>query len=427
MRRAALAALIAFATGCGGEREAAAPADAADGLARAPAAPGVDPAERERLGALGYVDVGEPLAPEAATGLISLDVERAAPGTTLLVHVHVCRAELIDLYGSVLRSWTARPCGQWGHAVLAPDGDLIAVGRDPHRADADAKREARYLLRLGWSGERRWRRDLPAHHDVEVAPDDRIFSLTYEHRAIPEVHPEIATRDHAIVELSPQGELLDEVSIYELAAAAPEVLPLHAVAPRLDEDTLEIDLLHANSVEWLRHPVRLDDGPPLAGPLLLVGLRSQDSAVLVDWAAKRLVWSWGKGEVSAPHDATWLPSGNLLFFDNGHGRDWSRVVEVDPRRREIVWEYRASEPESFFTLTRGGSQRLSNGNTLITESGKGRVIEVTADGEIVWEYRTPLLTSKREPGVIVRARRFESLSTDALGRLAAEGLLPWVD
>jgi len=35
---------------------------------------------------------------------------------------------------------------------------------------------------------------------------------------------------------------------------------------------------------------------------------------------------------------------------------------------------------------RGACQRLANGNTLITLSDKGRVLEVTQEGEIVWEF-----------------------------------------
>ena len=36
-----------------------------------------------------------------------------------------------------------------------------------------------------------------------------------------------------------------------------------------------------------------------------------------------------------------------------------------------------------------GVERLSNGNTLITESDPGRAFEVTAEKQIVWEYINP--------------------------------------
>jgi hypothetical protein len=53
---------------------------------------------------------------------------------------------------------------------------------------------------------------------------------------------------------------------------------------------------------------------------------------------------------------------------------------------EIKWEYRGEEKNSFFSLASGSNQRLANGNTLITESDRGRAFEVEPEGEIVWEY-----------------------------------------
>lgn len=48
-----------------------------------------------------------------------------------------------------------------------------------------------------------------------------------------------------------------------------------------------------------------------------------------------------------------VPAAHHIFAD-GLARKWSRVVEVDPRTGRIVWEYRASEPESFFSGALGG-------------------------------------------------------------------------
>ncbi|MDQ8155459.1 MAG: arylsulfotransferase family protein, partial [Gemmatimonadota bacterium] len=41
--------------------------------------------------------------------------------------------------------------------------------------------------------------------------------------------------------------------------------------------------------------------------------------------------------------------------------------------------------QAFYTMYRGQHQRLPNGNLLLSESMAGRVIEVTAQGDIVWE------------------------------------------
>ena len=76
---------------------------------------------------------------------------------------------------------------------------------------------------------------------------------------------------------------------------------------------------------------------------------------------------------SAPHQATQLPNGNILLFDNGtwrpesEGGKYSRAIEfrLDDERRIAVkaWEYRP-DPDIFAKAV-SGVQRLGNGNTLI--------------------------------------------------------------
>ena len=75
----------------------------------------------------------------------------------------------------------------------------------------------------------------------------------------------------------------------------------------------------------------------------------------------------------APHQATQLPNGNILLFDNGtwrpesEGGEYSRAIELrlDDERRSAVkaWEYRP-EPDIFAPAV-SGVQRLGNGNSLI--------------------------------------------------------------
>jgi outer membrane protein assembly factor BamB len=83
--------------------------------------------------------------------------------------------------------------------------------------------------------------------------------------------------------------------------------------------------------------------------------------------------------IDAIHDLQLLPSGHVLFQTT-----WTRIVEVDPASGEVVWEYDSSaandnrdkrvEVHSF--------QRLPNGDTMIAESGPGRIIEVDAEGNL---------------------------------------------
>lgn len=57
---------------------------------------------------------------------------------------------------------------------------------------------------------------------------------------------------------------------------------------------------------------------------------------------------------------------------------------------QIVWQYAGTREEPFESDVRASQERLANGNTLITEENGGRIIEVTPDQEIVWEFVNPV-------------------------------------
>ena len=87
-----------------------------------------------------------------------------------------------------------------------------------------------------------------------------------------------------------------------------------------------------------------------------------------------------------PVRAAPLENRNIIVVDQGH----HRVVEID-RDQFIKWQYgKMKEPgiEEGFLYLPGDVQRLANGNTLIVDSGNNRVIEVE-NNKIVWQYGNP--------------------------------------
>ncbi|MCK4980137.1 MAG: hypothetical protein KAS62_07060, partial [Candidatus Delongbacteria bacterium] len=65
------------------------------------------------------------------------------------------------------------------------------------------------------------------------------------------------------------------------------------------------------------------------------------------------------------------------------------------------WIYTAPIPESMYSSNISGAHRLPNGNTLICVGARSRFIEVQPDGDTVWEYIYPGLSS------IFRCERYD--------------------
>ena len=147
-------------------------------------------------------------------------------------------------------------------------------------------------------------------------------------------------------------------------------------------------------------------------------------------ALKKLGWIIGQ------HHTHMIPrglpgEGNILVYDNGgwagYGapnpgspmgiknalRDYSRVLEFNPVTLEIVWQHTPKEAgllhptdsNRYYSPFISSAQRLPNGNTLITEGSGGRIIEVTPEHELVWEYITPYWGSMLHMNMIYRAYR----------------------
>ncbi len=370
------------------------------------------------LEALGYIAVTEDPVDPARSGVVLLDRARAQPGYSLYCNHNEGFAALIDLEGRVLHQWASPNTRHWASCKLLPNGDLLVVGTEFDPAAPHKKLdEQRYLMVLGWDGSLRWRRDMAVHHHAALTPDGDILTLDLRYRIIPEVHTAVVTREDFLVLLSRQGEEKTRRSLWEAFRSRPDLLTIQPVEVLHRWGREHVDLIHANTAEFIHHPELADRHPIYAAGNVLVTSRLQNAIAVVDWRTNRLVWAWGPGQVMGPHDATMLENGNILLFDNGSKeRGWSRVIELDPIEEKIVWSYQAPEPSTFFTVARGSCQRLPNGNTLITDSNHGRAFEVTRAGEIVWDFLNPHLSSdNKRPGM----RRVERYLPDHVDPLLA--------
>ncbi len=322
--------------------------------------------------------------------------ELSAAGLNLYSPRESHRAFLLDMSGEVLHRWDValEKDDSWQLVEPLDDGSLLVVNAN------------RRLLRIDRDSNIVWRLDHRVHHDVAVADTGEIFTLGRDEREVVHDGRSLPVLDDLILKLSPQGEILERLSLLDLFRdRVPEqrwtLLAKWAASEAGQRQMAETsegfgfslpngspaDLFHTNSIEILERDI-----PGVAGAgTLLISIRELSLVAIVDFDARRVDWTWGSGVVRRQHHPSQLANGNILIYDNlGGDEGLSRIVELDPQTREVVWQYNGDPPDAFFSALRGGCQRLSNGNTLITESDRGRVFEIRPDGEVVWEFYNPV-------------------------------------
>lgn len=334
--------------------------------------------ELARVLSLPYLDAKR--AAPTQTGVTQHDLERVAPGWNMVVSAHAPEIALMDAEGRVLHRWSFEfqdafpgkkplPGSEYfRRARITPNGDLLAIYQGGGMVKLD--RASRLL----------WATDMAFYNDFHVEPDGSILAVSKQAVHRPEVRTDKRVLVDSIVTLGADGEPEERLSLLDAFLASPFdglIHPLPEVA----------DIFHTNTVEIMDG--RLAELSPLfLRGRLLVSLREVDIVAVIDPTQRVVVGAW-RGPWVMQHEPTLLPMGRILVFDNRGAAGMSRVVEFDPLTEQIVWEYRGTSERPLDSPEGGSAQRLANGNTLITESEQGRAVEVTRDGEIVWEFVSP--------------------------------------
>jgi len=327
---------------------------------------------------------------------------RAQDGVTLYTSGHEAAAWLISMDGEVLHEWR-RPFSTVWHegavvkqpqpdshvyfrkAMVYPNGDLLVVyegvGDTPYGYG---------VVKLDRDSEVLWSYLGHAHHDIDIGPDGRIYVLTHELVDEPlDGFDNLASPrlDDFLVVLSADGEELQKSPLIGAVAESEYRHLLHTVSSYAVADPL-----HANGVDVITEEVAANFPFGDAGQVLL-SFRELGAIGVLDPENGKLVFAT-RGPWIGQHDPDILPDGHVLLFDNygnfHRPEQQSRVLEFDPATMEIVWQYAGTDELPFESAIRSSQQRLTNGNTLITESNGGRIFEVTPGGEIVWQFVNPV-------------------------------------
>lgn len=192
------------------------------------------------------------------------------------------------------------------------------------------------------------------HHDFTVTPGGNIVAIVHQNEC------------SGILERSPSGEITSIVD------------DVHTLYEPVGD-------CHPNSIHY--HPE--DDSFTLSD-------RNPDLFVKISRTGE-LEWQFGgtnplgsvhyQGTWNVNHGHQLLPNGHFLFFNNGGAARQSPVLEYELTEPEatLVWSYTSD----YVSGTLGDVQRLPNGNTLITYSNAGVILEIDGDSRLVQQFSLP--------------------------------------
>jgi hypothetical protein len=397
------------------------------------------------------------------TGTTVYDPARAFGGYTVLSPLGEGAAVVIDMNGRVVKSWDGYTLSAGGPARILPGGHVIApVGANPPKQESLGLVQKDFDGNVVWAldrnerietrdGETIWslrqhhdwqREDFPAGYyspgSTPSATGGNTLVLTHTTRTNEKVAPggrEI--EEDRIIEVAADGEIvwewiagdrIDDFGFSDEARAS--------IASPAGPGRGAYDWFHVNSAAYVGPNRFFDAGDARFAPANVIISSRQSSIVAIVDRDGDIVWQIGPDFDATPelrrirqiigqHHAHFIPkglpgAGNILIFDNGgssgyggpspiapggsgiYARATSRVIELDPVTLELVWSYAGP---NFFSTNISGAQRLPNGNTLITEGAGGRLFEVTAEGDIAWEYMHPVFSGARGSNAVYRGYR----------------------
>lgn len=306
----------------------------------------------------------------------------------------------IGISGNILRVWSGPiPNSRYQYARPIVNGNILAIlAREDN---------VQHVVEFDTSGNIVWeyvdseRRFLRFHHDLERLPNCNTLIMCSRLMTVPIVSPK-ELKDDCVIEVSDGGEIIWE---WQTAAHFDEFQFSDEAKSKIFQ--FGGDWTHGNTASAIP-PNNLAD-PRFSPGNIIISYRFLNMIIVVDRVTGDIVWI-AENITIGQHHSHMIPlgltgAGNILVFDNGFSdfinnpgpvaaREYSRVVELDPLDQSVVYDYDARDsglPQWwFFSYFLSSAQRLPNGNTLICAGAYGRIFEVAPDGEIVWEYISPI-------------------------------------
>ncbi len=271
---------------------------------------------------------------------------------------------------------------QLSHPLLNKDGSIvfIAIGGRLVKVDKDSK--------IVWQNKHRF------HHSINMDVNGNIWVASKIKNSLYKVHPLKSPRDsnyenmkavfeeESITQISPDGKILKEISIPQIFLdSGLKALVVSSLTIKNSDDPT-----HINDIQ----PVYKDRNFAKMGDLLL-SLRSLNLILLYRPSENKVIW-YKIGPWIAQHDVDVINDDEISVLNNDRPFDpydkstRSTIVFYNFKTDQTYEPYNKSiEAADFYVWAEGVHRILPNGNVLLEETVKGRILELSKNA-IEWEY-----------------------------------------
>jgi len=374
------------------------------------------------------------------TGVVQYDKTKAYNGYTLFSsNTEGCTtAYLIDMEGYVVHEWKTQYAAGL-HDVLLENGNLLRgadltlspggnlkVMKQPYKIGGG---HAGLLQEFDWNGNLVWEYELNtptavSHHTFTRHPTNgNTLILGWEYKSYDEAvakgrNPATVSKERGlwpdfIIEVNRAKQVVWEYHVWDHIGTGPDQFDINFIVPGMNNVATQTqDWTHWNTANY--HPTE---------DKIIANSRHFGESYVIDKKTGKLLYRFGNPsaygagkapsfmqdgdqQLFGPHHAHVIPpglpgAGHLLILDNGWNRPMgnrTRTIEVDMSKGDtkdaIVWQYFSRTPNSLYSASQCANQRLPNGNTFITSTQPGHLIEVTPKREVVWEFINPITSQK---------------------------------
>lgn len=345
--------------------------------------------------------------PNRGISLENIAPDRLAPGLVMLAGLgpdYRNFIRVVDRNGTIIHEWKPGWFDIWGKdregfdPVRLPQSDPGAVLHGVEilpNGDFLVNFEHLSTLRATPCGDVVWKLKNHGHHFVHIADDDTIW--VGSDRTI--TNGETGYQNHnaplnswAIQQLSMDGKIIQTVEVIDILRENDLLGLLHMSALGDETTVVSGDTTHLNDVDIF--PEHMESQVFSPGDIM-ISLRNINTVIVVDPVNFKVKFQ-ATGNFLRQHDADFAPGDKILVYDNRNlslpgepyaTQGWlqSRIVELDARTGKSRVAFQGEGKSRFYSVIMGRQQLLENGNLMIVSPVEGRAMEVSPNGDLLWQ------------------------------------------